>query len=105
MDAHAVIARFDYDADQLEPLLELEDDLESAIEEAEVGEFDGNEIATDLSDGALFMFGPDAEALFAIVRPILERASFLRNVEVTLRFGMPGDGVPERVVVLGPALS
>jgi hypothetical protein len=100
VDEHAVIAQFDYVGDSLDPLLAIEDQLETAIHAAGVGEFDGNEIAVDLSDGSLSMYGPDAEALFAVVRPILAEAKCLRNTRVTLRFGPPDDEVPERVEML-----
>jgi hypothetical protein len=96
MNEHAVIARFEYAAESLDPLFALETQLEDAITAGDVGEFDGNEIAVDLSDGSLYMYGPDAEALFAVVRPILQTADCLRNTRVTLRFGPPEDGVQER---------
>lgn len=57
----------------------------------------GNEIAADLSDGSLYMYGPDAEALLAVVRPLLASADCLRNARATLRYGPPEDGVLERV--------
>lgn len=101
MEKHAVIAHFDYAADSIDPLFRLENELEAAIIAAGVGEFDGNEIAVDLSDGSLYMYGPDAEALFAVVRPILANAECLRNTRVTLRFGPPVDGVLERVETVG----
>jgi hypothetical protein len=100
LEQHAVIAHFDYEADSLDALFSVEEQLETAINAAGVGEFDGNEIAVDLSDGSLYMYGPDAEALFAVVRPILARAGCLRNTRVTLRFGPPEDDVPERVELL-----
>jgi hypothetical protein len=100
MEEHAVIAHFKYAAHGLDALFEVEDQLEAAINAAGVGEFDGNEIAVDGSDGSLYMYGPDAEALFAVVYPILARAACLRSVRVTLRFGPPEDGVPERVEAL-----
>lgn len=100
MEEHAVIAHFDYAADGLDALHDLEQELKAAIIEAGVGEFDGNEIAVDLSDGSLYMYGPDAEALFAVVRPVLAGAECLRHTRVTLRFGPPEDGTPERVEVL-----
>jgi hypothetical protein len=100
LDQHAVIAHFDYAAGSLDALYEVEEQLEAAINAAGVGEFDGNEIAVDLSDGSLYMYGPDAEALFAVVRPVLAGAACLRNARVTLRFGPPEDDVPERVEVL-----
>ncbi len=97
MQQHAVIAHFDYAADGLDALYDIEEKLEAAINAAGVGEFDGNEIAVDLSDGSLYMYGPEAEALFAVVRPILAGAKCLQNTRVTLRFGPPEDDVPERV--------
>ena len=100
MEDHAVIVRFDYAADSLDALLAIEEQLEAAINAAGVGEFDGNEMAVDLSDGSLYMYGPDAETLFAVVRPILAAAECLRNTRITLRFGPPEDGTSERVEVL-----
>lgn len=100
MEDHAVIARFEYTADNLDPLHGLEDQLVAAINAEGVGEFDGNEIAVSLSDGTLFMYGPDAEALFAVVRPLLSAASCLKNTRVTLRFGPPKEGVLERIELI-----
>ena len=100
MEEHAVIAHFDYAAGDLDALYAVEDQLQAAINAAGVGEFDGNEIAVDLSDGSLYMYGPDAEVLFTVVRPILAGAECLRNTRVTLRFGPAEDGIPERVEVL-----
>jgi hypothetical protein len=95
----AVIADFDYVASDLQPLFALEEELETAIESAGVGELDGNEVAVDLSDGSLCMYGPDAEALFAVVRPILAASACLRNVRVTLWLGDREDS-EKRVYVL-----
>ncbi|OJW12370.1 MAG: hypothetical protein BGO49_21190 [Planctomycetales bacterium 71-10] len=97
MEEQAVIVQFDYASDSLDALFEVEERLETAVAAAETGEFDGNEMAVDLSDGSLYLYGPDAEALFASVRPILEAADCLRNVRATLRFGPPEDDTPERV--------
>jgi hypothetical protein len=47
----AVIIRFRYGIDGLEPLHRLEKELEERIEKEGVGEYDGHEIATDYSDG------------------------------------------------------
>jgi hypothetical protein len=100
MEEHAVIVHFDYAADSLDPLHDLEEQLEAAIAEAGVGEFDGNEIAVDLSDGSLYMYGPDADALFTVAGPLLAAAGCLRNARATLRYGPPEDGVRERVVAI-----
>jgi hypothetical protein len=60
-----------------------------------------NEVAVDLSDGSLYLYGPDAEALLVVIRPILIGAASLRKTRILLRFGPPEDGVAERVKVLG----
>jgi hypothetical protein len=100
VDQRAVIAYFDFAADRLDALYAIEEQLQSAINAAGVGEFDGSEIAVDLSEGSLYMYKADAEALFAVVRPILAGAKCLRKTRVTLRFGPSEEGTPERVEAL-----
>lgn len=92
---HAVIVHFEYGSTDLQPLFALEKRLESAIAEAAAGEFDGNEVATDGSDGFLYMYGSDGDALFAVVRPVLEACPFMRGARVRVRYGPPADGVAE----------
>lgn len=91
MSEHAVIVRFDYGSTDLSALFALEDELENAIVAAGVGEFDGNEIASDGSDGLLYMYGPDADALFSAIKTALVKATSIRNVVATLRYGPPAD--------------
>jgi hypothetical protein len=99
----AVIVHFDYGEKDWSRFFEFEKTLEEAIAKAAVGEYDGNELATDGSDGSMYMYGPDADALFAIVKPRLLSASFLRNVVVTLRYGAVTDPTArEKKVRLGP---
>jgi hypothetical protein len=95
MSEHAVIVSFDYGHTDLEPLFELEDQLEQLIEDAGVGEYDGNEIAVDGSDGRLYMYGPDADALFAAIKGALASAACLKSPVALLRYGPPEDGVRE----------
>ena len=98
---HAVIVEFNYGSTDLKPLFQLEGRLESAINRARAGEFDGNDIAADGSDGTLFMYGPNADRLFAAVQPVLEATDFMQGARVTLRYGPPEDGVRETVRTLG----
>lgn len=51
MSEHAVIINFQYGSTDFDPLFSLEDEIEKAIESNGVGEFDGDEIAVDGSDG------------------------------------------------------
>jgi hypothetical protein len=55
----------------------LEDQLHSVIAAAGVGEFDGNEIGQ--GELTLYMYGPDAEKLFAVIAPVLRRAQLTQS--------------------------
>ncbi|MEM1221689.1 MAG: hypothetical protein AAGH40_02925 [Verrucomicrobiota bacterium] len=92
---HAVIVHFSYGTTDLGPLFELEREIEEAIEKAEVGEFDGNEVAADGSDGYLYMYGQHADKLFEAIEPVLKTSEFMKGAKVRLRYGPPEDGVPE----------
>ena len=92
---HAVIVHFDYGSTDLQPIFELEARLIAAITKAGAGEFDGNEVAADGSDGYLYMYGSDADALFAAVHPVLEQCAFMRGARVRVRYGLPADGIRE----------
>ena len=98
---HAVIVHFRYGHTNLQPIFDLEDALEAAITAAGVVEFDGNDIAQDGSDGHLYMYGPDADRLFAAVKPILASVDFMQGATVRLRYGPPEDGVEERKATVG----
>lgn len=100
---HAVIVNFTYiGSTDLSPLFALERQLEEAITSARAGEYDGNEVAVDGSHGCLYMYGPDADKLFAVVRPALEACGFMKGAKVRLRYGPPSDGVRESTVQLAP---
>ena len=97
---HAVLVYFEYGSPDLTELFAVEDALERVLNEAQVGEFDGNELAADGSGGTLFMYGPSADALFAAVRPTLEAVTFMQGARVVLRYGPPADDVREATVTL-----
>lgn len=67
----AVIIHFTYGSTDLSRLFSLEDQIERAVEGAGVGDYDGNEVAEDGSDGYLYLYGRDADALYKLIRPIL----------------------------------
>jgi len=100
MSEQAVIVHFEYGQTDLNPLYELEDKLIAAIEAADAGEFDGNEVATDGSDGSLYMYGPDADRLFTAIRPVIASATCIRNAVATVRYGPAEDGVKERQLAI-----
>ncbi len=98
MPEHAVIVKFNYGSTDLDALFELEDELEAVLEDDERGEYDGHEVAVDGSDGFLYLYGPDADALYDAIKPTLLDCSAIKNVVVRLRYGPPADGVREVVV-------
>ncbi|WRZ87996.1 hypothetical protein OHB54_02310 [Streptomyces sp. NBC_01007] len=91
---HAVIARYrlGYDGlgepSQREVVRRAQSLLTEAIGQADVGEFDGNEFGG--GEVVLFAYGPDADALFAVMEPILQDLSF-RPAHVILRYGSVDD--------------
>jgi hypothetical protein len=97
---HAVLVYFEYGSTDLSRLFSVEETLERVIADAGVGEFDGNEIATDGSDGTLFMYGPDADALFTAIRPTLEAVPFMSGARVVLRYGPPGADAAEQTLTI-----
>lgn len=62
--------------------------LITAIEQADVGELDGNEYGS--GELTLYAYGPDAETLFAAMEPALRALSF-RPAHVILRYGSASD--------------
>jgi len=77
-------------------LMTIEDELEAALEGRGLGEFDGNEIGAD--GATLFLYGRDAERLFAAIEPSLRAYPLCRNARVEIRKGPPG--APAREVRL-----
>lgn len=69
-------------------LTALGEKLEEAIAAAGVGEFDGNEFGQ--GDFTYFMYGADADRLFAVVEPILRSDSQTKRGHALLRYGPPG---------------
>lgn len=92
---HSVVVQFyDFaakfwtdDQRSLDPLFALEDELTDVLEGADVGELDGHEIAIDGSDGFLFLYGADADALFTAIEPILRKSPVMQGADATLRYG------------------
>ncbi len=100
MSEQAVIVKFEYGSTNLDALFDLEDQLESALEGGVAGEYDGHEIVVDGSDGLLYMYGPDADVLFAAVRPTLASSTAIKSAVATLRYGPPEDGIREVSVAI-----
>jgi hypothetical protein len=67
---------------------EWEDGLFHAIEESGVGEFDG--IGRGLGFLEFYMYGPDADALFAVVEPLIRAFPAHPGSYVVKQYGEPG---------------
>ena len=76
---------------------ELSDQLEAAIESNHAGEFDGDEFG----DGqcALFMYGPDADALFGAIESILRDSPLNSGGHAIKRYGEASDADAKEVRV------
>jgi len=68
---------------------QIEDDLEEEIDRAGVGEMDGNEIGG--GECMLFMYGPDADKLFAAVAPRARSSRLGRRAWAIKRYGSVDD--------------
>ncbi|MGB1126218.1 MAG: hypothetical protein ACPG4Q_13510 [Phycisphaeraceae bacterium] len=98
---HAVIVYFDnYGGTDLKRLHQTENRLRQAVDGHGLGEYDGHELNVNGTDGTLYMYGPDADAIFDAVKPILFEVDWLQNSRIKLRYGPPEDGVKERHIEL-----
>jgi len=91
VNEQAVIVNFDYGSSDWKPFFGFESTLQQAISKSGTGEYDGNELAANGSDGRMYMYGPDADKLFAVVKPLLLSTHLLKNIRVTLRYGAVSD--------------
>jgi hypothetical protein len=69
-------------------LTTLEDQLTAVIKQKHLGEYDGNEFGP--TGTKLFMYGPDAKALFSEIENILRAYPLCQNSRVVVRLGGPG---------------
>jgi hypothetical protein len=95
-----VEVHFEYGSTNFQLVYALGDQIQAALAEAKVGEYDGHALPADGSDGRYFLFGPDAEAIYRVIAPMLEASAFMRGATVTLWFGSPGWRTPKRVIKL-----
>ncbi|WP_037678411.1 hypothetical protein [Streptomyces griseus] len=86
----AVIAHYRLSGDEYgshaerEAIFDAERAMAAAVEDARVGEVDGNELGG--GEAVLYAYGADAEALFKVMEPML-RGLPLRPAHVVLRQG------------------
>jgi hypothetical protein len=91
---------FEYGSTNFQHVYALGDEIQNAIADAKVGEYDGHALPADGSDGRYFIFGPDAEAIYKVISPLLEASPLMRGATVTLLYGPRRWGTPKRVIKL-----
>lgn len=77
------------DDNEEDAIMELEQALQGAIEASETGEFDGDEFGG--GECLLYLYGPDADALFAAIEPVLVRSPIAARGHAMKRYGDAGD--------------
>jgi hypothetical protein len=101
---HAVIAhlKLSDDAfgsgDEAEAMHQLSDRLAEVIEAKSVGEFDGDEFGE--GECVLYMYGPDADALFSAIEPVLRCSPLAKGGRVIKRYGEASDRAAKEVSIL-----
>jgi hypothetical protein len=71
--------------------------LEEVIKTKHLGEFDGDEFGDGVC--TLYMYGPDADALFAAVEPLLRSSPLAKGASATKRYGNVTDPNAKEVKV------
>ena len=96
----AVIVRVPYAGVDLGPLHAIEQRLTAAIAQAGVGTLDGDELTPGV-DATLYAYGPDADRLYAAMRPVLEGEPLMHGATATLRYGIWHEGMRETQLTVG----
>jgi hypothetical protein len=91
---------FEYGSTNFQHVYALGDQIQVVLADAKVGEYDGHSLPSDGSDGTYFIFGPDAEAIFQAIQPVLQASPLMHGATVTLHYGPRGWRTPKRVVKL-----
>jgi hypothetical protein len=84
-------------APDLSELFALEDQLEGAVNSAGAGEYDGHEVAVDGSEAIFYAYGPDADALWDVMKETIERTKPPAGSYVIKRFGEATDPTAREV--------
>jgi len=95
-----VEVHFCYGSTNFQHLFALEDFLGQAIAAAAVGVYEGHDVSEDGSDAYFYVYGPDAEAIYRVILPVLSDSVFMRGAKITLWFGPRKWRTPKRVIHL-----
>jgi hypothetical protein len=86
-EMHSVIVSFWYGNSNWDPFYEWEEELRDLLNDSSIGIWDGHALSENDTDGILFFYGRNAEELFKHVKPVLEKAEFMKTATALLTFG------------------
>ncbi len=84
-------------SEEREAIFAIEDLMSDAIERSTAGEFDGHEFGE--GECVLFMYGPEADRLFASIEPILKSSPLAAGGYAIKRYGDASDPGSRKVRV------
>ncbi len=85
-------------SEERETLFALQDQMAQAADAAAAGEFDGDLFGQ--GECVLYMYGPDADRLFASIRPLLRRSPLASGGYALKRYGEADDADAREVRVI-----
>jgi lysylphosphatidylglycerol synthetase-like protein (DUF2156 family) len=88
---HAVIVTTSTRPVSLAQVIAVEDRLQATVLASGTGKLDGHDIAVDGSGATFFLYGVDADRLFASVEPVLRADPVTADGEALLRYGQAQD--------------
>jgi hypothetical protein len=91
---HSVIIYFAPVPSDPETFYDLALEIGLAMHDNPIGYYDGHELDMDDTDGRMFFYGPDGEALLKHILPMVNDVPWLHGAHVTVRFGGLDDENP-----------
>lgn len=74
--------------------------IRELLAENGAGEYMEDDMAIDGGDAEAILRGPNADAIWDTIQPVLTELPFMRGAQVTLIYGPIGDGSPEKKLEL-----
>ena len=82
-----LVVQFFYGIDNTLLLHQMEDELINELSKNQVGEYHGYDLSSDMGEGYIFIIGENAEKLFDVSKPIMEKYYFMDKSLATMRVG------------------
>ena len=96
-----LVVQFFYGIDNTLLLHQMEDELIQELSKHNIGEYHGYDLSADMGEGYIFIIGDNAEALFKVSKPIMEKYYFMDKSLATMRRGSSGnDNIVDTDVII-----